>query len=77
IGVEGFKVSSYDKYIELYASGKSMRIEDPRILTALILGRPSVVHNIRDDVRINMEAIPEVFKRVMPLPSISYGLNYI
>ncbi|MBS7641785.1 GNAT family N-acetyltransferase [Candidatus Bathyarchaeota archaeon] len=77
IGVEGFKISSYDKYIELYASGKSMRIEDPRVLTALILGRPSVVHNTRDDIRINMEAIPEVFKRVMPLPSISYGLNYI
>ncbi|MCX8161864.1 MAG: GNAT family N-acetyltransferase [Candidatus Bathyarchaeota archaeon] len=78
IGVNvGFKAVSCDDCIELYISGETMRIEDPRKLTAILFGRPSVVHNLRDGIHVDMEAIPKVFRRILPLPSISYGLNYI
>ncbi|MEM2739835.1 MAG: GNAT family N-acetyltransferase [Candidatus Bathyarchaeia archaeon] len=77
MGVEGFKALSYGNRIELYASGEAIRIEDSRMLTALLLGRPSVIHNLRDDIKVDMKAIPEIFRRIVPLPSIGYGLNYI
>jgi GNAT superfamily N-acetyltransferase len=73
-----FKVSPRDGYIELYASGESMKLKDSRMLTALVFGRPSIIRNLDDDdIAIDMDRIPRIFRRVFPLPSIRYGLNYI
>jgi len=78
IGVEaGFKAVSYDDHIELYALNESVRFENSRMLTAILLGRPSFIQNRGDNIAVSMEAIPQIFRRIFPIPSISYGLNYI
>jgi hypothetical protein len=78
IGVEaGFKAVSYDDHIELCALNESVKFEDSRMLTAILFGRPSFIHNRSDNITVSMESIPQIFRRIFPIPSISYGLNYI
>lgn len=77
IGVEaGFKAVSHNGCIEIFASNESMNVKNPGALSAIVFGRPSIIRNLRDGVGAEIK-VPETFKNVFPLPSISYGLNYI
>jgi hypothetical protein len=76
IGVEaGFKAVSYVDHIELYALRESVKFENSRMLTAILFGRPSFIQNQSDNITVNMESIPQIFRRVFPIPSISYGFK--
>ena len=78
IGIEtGFKAASYDDHIELYALNESVKFKDSRMLIAILFGRPSFIQNRNDNITVDMESIPRIFRRVFPIPSISYGLNYV
>ncbi|MEM2448326.1 MAG: GNAT family N-acetyltransferase [Candidatus Bathyarchaeia archaeon] len=78
LGVKAnFKVASYsDGGFKVYMSGESVRFEDPKAFTLLVFGRPETVHS-SDIIEFDHTRIPDVFKRVFPIPSFNYGLNFI
>ncbi|MBS7611141.1 GNAT family N-acetyltransferase [Candidatus Bathyarchaeota archaeon] len=65
-----------DNVFESSMFGERVKFEDSRAFTMLVFGRPETVHS-SDTVKFDSSRIPEVFKRVFPMPSFNYGLNFI
>ncbi len=61
---------------ELSMFGERVKLEDPRAFTMLVFGRPETVHS-STTVKFNSNRLPEVFRRIFPMPSFNYGLNFI
>ncbi|MEM2848643.1 MAG: GNAT family N-acetyltransferase [Candidatus Bathyarchaeia archaeon] len=78
LGVKAnFKVTTYnDNVFEAYIFGERVKFKDPKAFTLFVFGRPETVHS-SDIVEFDLNRIPEVFRRVFPMPSFIYGLNFI
>ena len=77
IGVNtNFNVKVYDNCFEIHVSGENIKLEDPRSLVLLIFGKPEIIRN-PDTPKFDFSVFPEILKKVFPMPTITYGLNYI
>lgn len=78
LGVKAdFKVATCnDDVFEVYMFGERVRFEDLKAFTLFVFGRPETVHS-SDIVEFDFTRTPEVFRRVFPIPSFNYGLNFI
>jgi hypothetical protein len=77
IGVNtNFNVKVYDDCFEIYVLGESIKLEDPKSFTTLIFGKPEIIRN-PDAPKFDFSKVPEIFKKAFPMPTVTYGLNYI
>lgn len=78
LGVKAdFKViACNDNVFEVYIFGECVKFKDPKAFPLFVFGRPETV-NSSDVVEFDFNRIPGVFRRIFPMPSFNYGLNFI
>lgn len=71
-----FKITTYNGSFQVNAFDKHVTFDCPKAFTLFVFGKPESVH-VSDTVEFNFTRIPEVFRKVFPIPSFNYGLNFI
>lgn len=76
IGDTELRVEIKPDRVELQLSDNRLELRDTRELTLLVFGRPERIEN-PDTPSFDPDKAPEQFKKVFPMPTPTYGLNYI
>lgn len=76
IGDMKLEVKTESDGIKIQVSNSRLELRDPREFTLLVFGRPEMIEN-PDTPSFDLDKAPEPFKRVFPMPTPTYGLNYI
>ena len=76
IGDVEFMVEPKQDGVRIRLSDSRLELRDPREFTLLVFGRPETVEN-PDTPDFDPDSVPEPFKTVFPMPTPTYGLNYI